>query len=79
MLVIEERGQKFRTRTSYEFLSTKVSILFSFHYCSFSRLKHPFAIMKIIQCSIFQRNTVLLEITQNKQNPSTIEFLLSPY
>ena len=33
--------------------------------------------MKIIQCSILQRNTVLLEITQNKQNPSTIEFLLS--
>ena len=27
MLVIEEHGQKFRTRTSYEFLSTKVSIL----------------------------------------------------
>ena len=30
--------------------------------------------MKIIQCSIFQRNTVLLEITQNKQNLAQLSF-----
>ena len=38
-----------------------------------------FAILKMFQCSIFQRNAIVLEITQSKQKPSTIEFLLPPY
>ena len=33
----------------------------------------------MFQHSIFQRNTVLLEIIQSKQKPSTTEFLLPRY
>ena len=33
----------------------------------------------MFQLSISQRNTVLLEIVQNKLKPSIIEFLLPPY
>ena len=41
-------------------------------------LKQLFAKLKIFQCSIFQRNTILLEIVQSKQKPSTTEFSLPP-
>ena len=37
------------------------------------------SVLKMFQHSIFQRNTVLLEIIQSKQKPSTTEFLLPRY
>ena len=54
-----------------------ISKIFSFLYCSFYRPKQLFAILKMFQRSIFQRNAILLEIIQTKQKPSTIEFLLT--
>ena len=33
----------------------------------------------MFQRSIFEKNTVLLEIFRSKQKPNTTEFLLAPY
>ena len=33
----------------------------------------------MFQSSVFQRKTILPEIIQSKQKPSTIKFLLPPY
>ena len=33
----------------------------------------------MFQRSIFEKNTILLEVFQSKQKPNTIEFLLAPY
>ena len=60
-------------------VATKITKIFSFLYSSFQRLKQLFAILKIFQHSIFQKNAILVEIISNKQKPGTIEFLLPPY
>ena len=53
--------------------------IFNFLYGSLLTLKQLFTILKLFQRSSFKRNIILLEITQSKQNPSLIEFLLASY
>ena len=65
--------QNFEQERAMNFFKVATKI-FSFLYCSFLKLKQLLAIMKMFQRSILQKNTILLEVIQSKQNLAQLSF-----
>ena len=68
--------QNFEQERAMNFFKVATKI-FSFLYCSFLKLKQLLAIMKMFQRSILQKNTILLEVIQSKQNLAQLSFTSS--